>query len=334
LIEAIGHVLKGANFVEVSHEEIERAHREESIVRIKIHTPVDDYKDILFFRRGRHHEQVEISEWFGLRKRTIEAEVYDDVVLLVSMKNKDDATRPRKKRSSARKVRPGAVLIKYFHNIASADLNALFPDVRIVMRLRDKLLLGGTALLGGVPILLKLASTMTVLFVVAGFYLGFSHAVRDEDLTAALAAISGLVALGGFAFTQWMKFQRQSLVYQKLLSDNIYYRNVNNNAGIFDYIIGAAEDQECKEAFLAYYFLMSPGDGPTEDELDRRIEHWLTEQFGVDVDFECNDALAKLDRLGLLRRDADRLFVPPLEDALVRLDRVWDDFFPYAAIAR
>jgi hypothetical protein len=124
------------------------------------------------------------------------------------------------------------------------------------------------------------------------------------------------------------------LVYQKLLSDNIYYRNVNNNAGIFDYIIGAAEDQECKEAFLAYYFLMSPGDGPTEDELDRRIEHWLTEQFGVDVDFECNDALAKLDRLGLLRRDADRLFVPPLEDALVRLDRVWDDFFPYAAIAR
>jgi predicted transcriptional regulator YdeE len=46
-----------------------------------------------------------------------------------------------------------------------------------------------------------------------------------------------------------MKFQRHHCCIQKTLSDNIYYRNVNNNAGIFDYIIGAAEDQECKEAF-------------------------------------------------------------------------------------
>ena len=54
---------------------------------------------------------------------------------------------------------------------------------------------------------------------------------------------------------QWLKYQRQSLMYQKELTDNIYFRNVNNNAGIFDSIIGAAEEQECKEAFLAYYFL-------------------------------------------------------------------------------
>ena len=126
-----------------------------------------------------------------------------------------------------------------------------------------------------------------------------------------------------------MKFQRQSLLHQKTLSDNVYYRNVNNNAGIFDYIIGEAEEQECKEAFLAYYFLLAPGDGPTEDELDRRIEDWLRQTFGADVDFECNDALAKLDRLGLLRRDGDRLSVLPLDDALVRLDRIWDNFFPF-----
>ena len=29
--------------------------------------------------------------------------------------------------------------------------------------------------------------------------------------------------------------------------NNFYYRNVNNNGYIFDYIIGEAEEQECKE---------------------------------------------------------------------------------------
>jgi hypothetical protein len=147
-------------------------------------------------------------------------------------------------------------------------------------------------------------------------------------MAGALAAVSGLVALGGFMVTQWVRFQRQSLLHQKILSDNVYYRNVNNNAGIFDYIIGEAEEQECKEAFLAYYFLLKDGT-PTEDALDQRIEVWLKKTFGTDVDFECDDALAKLERLDLLKRDGDKLSVPPLGEALIRLDRIWDNFFPF-----
>jgi hypothetical protein len=197
------------------------------------------------------------------------------------------------------------------------------------MGLRDRLMLGVPALIGGIPILLKLASTLTVLFLVAGFYLGMAGSVREADMAGAIAAISGLVALGGFIVRQWMKFQRQSLIYQKILSENVYYRNVNNNAGIFDYIIGEAEEQECKEAFLAYYFLLTAGDGPSPDELDRRIEDWLRKTFGADIDFECDDALTKIERLGLLKRDGGRLTVLPLDDALLRLDRVWDNFFPY-----
>ena len=329
MIDALTKVLHGANFIEVTHEEIERAHREHGIVRVNIKAPVDDYREVRFFRRGHHKETVEVTEWLGLRKRSVEFGVYDDVVLLVTMKSADaGAANAKGKRSRKPKVRPGAVLLKYFRDIASADLNALFPDVRVVMGLRDQLILGVPALVGGIPILLKLASTLTVLFLVAGFYLGLSSAVRDDEMAGALAAISGLIALGGFIVSQWVRFQRQSLMHQKILSDNVYYRNINNNAGIFDYIIGEAEEQECKEAFLAYYFLLAEG-APTEDALDRRIEAWLKKAFGADIDFECDDALAKLERLGLLRRDGDRLSVPPLGQALVLLDRIWDNFFPF-----
>jgi hypothetical protein len=85
---------------------------------------------------------------------------------------------------------------------------------------------------------------------------------------------------------------------------------------------------------LAYYFLLVPGDGPSGDGLDQRIEEWLRKSFGADIDFECNDAIAKLERLELLRRDGERLSVLPLDAALRRLDQVWDNFFPYAAPGR
>ena len=324
LIDALTKVLHGANFVEVPHEEIERAHREHGIVRVNIRAPLEDDREVRFFRRGHHHETVEVAKWSGFGKRSVEFGVYDDVVLLVTMKSADAG----KKHGRKPKVRPGAVLLKYFRDIASADLNALFPDVKVVMGFRDRLMLGVPALIGGVPILLKLASTLTVLFLVASFYLGLSNAVRDEEMAGALAAVSGLVALGGFMVTQWVRFQRQSLLHQKILSDNVYYRNVNNNAGIFDYVIGEAEEQECKEAFLAYYFLFKEG-APTEDALDQRIEVWLNKTFGADVDFECDDALAKLERLSLLKRDGDKLSVPPLGEALIQLDHIWDNFFPF-----
>src|SRR4051812_28998921 len=49
LIDALTKVLHGANFVEVSQEEIERAHREHGI---NIKAPLEDYREVRFFRRG------------------------------------------------------------------------------------------------------------------------------------------------------------------------------------------------------------------------------------------------------------------------------------------
>ena len=333
LMESFLKVLKGANFIEVSHAEIERAHREQAVVRVNIKAPVEDYRDIRFFRRGRHTETVSIRQWYGLRRREIEVEVYDDVVLWVAIKDHDGIGNNSSSHASRHPVRPGCVLIKYFRHIARADLNTLFPNVQVIMGLRDKLMLGVPAVVGGLPILFKLASTITVLFLVAGFYLGISSAVRDDQMAGALAAVSGLVALGGFIVRQWVKFQRQSLKYQKELTDNVYFRNVNNNAGIFDYIIGAAEQQECKEAFLAYYFLLTARQPLTQAELDARIEQWLQAAFGVAVDFEVDDALAKLERLGVLRRTGGQLSVLALADALHQLDSVWDNYFGFAPAA-
>jgi hypothetical protein len=335
LSEEFARVLKDANFIEISHDEITRAFAERARVRVKIKAPVEDYRDVRMFRRGHRTETIEIPVWFGLRRRPLEVVVYDDVVMMVATKP-DGPTRAdaRKALVSARpgsqKIRGGAVLFKYFRHIARADLKALFPNVRVVMSLSDHLTLGVGALVGGVPILIKLASTMTVMFVVAGFYLGLTGTIHDNDFEQALAALSGLLALGAFALRQWGNFHRQSLIHQKQLTDNIYYRNVNNNSGIFNYIIGEAEEQDWKEALLAYYSLLTADVPLAREALYPRVEELLARVFRISADFEIDDALARLRRLDLLGETDGRLSVLPLADALARLDKEWTDFFAAA----
>jgi Protein of unknown function (DUF3754) len=328
LSDEFARVLTDANFVEISHEEITRAFAERARVRVKIKAPVEDYRDVRMFRRGHHVETIEVPAWFGLRRRPLKIMVYDDVVLMVA--TKPDGMTPeeaRKALSSARrsgqKVRSGAVLFKYFRHIARADLKALFPNVRVVRSLIDHLTLGVPAILGGVPILIKLASTMTVLFLVAGFYLGLSGTIHDKDMEQALAALSGLLALGAFLLRQWGNFHRQSLIHQKQLTDNVYYRNVNNNSGIFTYLIGEAEDQDWKEVLLAYYTLLTETGPVTREALDARIEEFLVRVIGVSADFDVDHALSRLRGYDLVIETNDGFLAAPLSDALARLDREW-----------
>ncbi len=335
LTQAFEGVLKAANFVEISRDEIERAHSEHALIQVQTHAPLGDFRDVRFFRRGHHRQSFDIPAWFGLRKQKIECDVYDDVILFVAMKPDKDVQKKNDRKHFVRsQLRPGSILIKYFRHIPSADLNALYPNVRVVMSMTDRLMLGVPAIAGGIPILLNLIPALSVLFLVAGFYLGLSGAVHEDDTRKALAALSGLAALGGFLLQQWIKYQRQSLKYQKLLSDNVYFRNVNNNAGIFDYLIGMAEEQECKEAFLAYHFILTAKTPPSQDDLDSGIEQWLNETFGIDTDFEVDDALGKLQRLGLLKRNGGALSVLPLDEAVAHLDALWDGFFDSSGAAR
>jgi len=124
---------------------------------------------------------------------------------------------------------------------------------------------------------------------------------------------------------QWGNFHRQSLIHQKQLTDNIYYRNVNNNSGIFNYIIGEAEEQDWKEALLAFYGLLTASGPLTREALVARIEGLLVQLFGVSAAFEIDDALARLKRLNLLGETGGCLSVPPLPDALARLDGNWNE---------
>lgn len=305
--------LLAANFTPLDQAELDAAEASSVQIKAKIRIPKEDYDTIRVYGRGRSVEQVPVKTLLGLRTRMVDAVVYDHVVFTATIKED-----PKRKPGPANPLRPGAVYLKLFRDIPREDLNTLFPNARVVMKLKDKLMLGVPALVGGVPLLLNLLPAITVIFAVAAAYFGTEGAIEDDKMKQAIAAVSGLVALGGFLMRQWVKYERQSLKYAKQVSDNVYFRNINSNAGFFDFVVGASEESEVKEALLAYVFL-SRSDAPlTLDALDKQIEDWLTKTFGVQVDFDEQDALDKLERIGLVQEKPDGLVAIPMDKALAR----------------
>ncbi|MDR3636683.1 MAG: DUF3754 domain-containing protein [Isosphaeraceae bacterium] len=131
-------------------------------------------------------------------------------------------------------------------------------------------------------------------------------------------------------------FQRAKQRHLATMIHRLYYQTLANNASVLTRLIDSAEDEEYKEAVLAYYFLWRDARNAlapphTVASLDDRIESYLKDKTGVEIDFEVTDALRKLFRLGLASRDPrGGLHAISLEEALRKLDQLWDDRFRYA----
>jgi hypothetical protein len=326
------NVMAQANFVELQAAEVQALAGDHPLLDVKTRTPMDAYESVRIFCRGRTSQTIERKGALGRRGVATIADVFDDVVVFVRFKRSEGAGKrllSRKGAATPQALPPGAVLIKYFRNVSRPELPMLLPDVRVVMKQKDMLLIGGPALVGGVPILMNIVPAVSVLLIVAGAYLGFQGAATQDQFAKAIAALSVLIGAGLFMFRQYSNYSHRKLRYQKELADNIYFKNVNNDAGVFETLIGAAEDQEAKEALLAYHFLLTEGPVADSRALDERIERWLKETFAVEIDFEVTDALAKLEHLGLLTRENGRIGAVTLAEALVRLDTLWDRLYDF-----
>src|SRR6185437_9476938 len=103
------------------------------------------------------------------------------------------------------------------------------------------------------------------------FWFGLRNEPVELNQGQLVALGAGLAALGGFLVRQFGKFKNRKIQFMKSLSENLYFRNLDNDAGVFHHLLDAAEEEEVKEAVLAYHFLHTAGEPLTATELDRRI---------------------------------------------------------------
>ena len=149
------------------------------------------------------------------------------------------------------------------------------------------------------------------------------------DQTALLGLAAGFGALGAFLWKQFSNFKNRKIQFMKTLTDSLYFKNLDNNTGVFHRLIDAAEEEECKETILAYYFLLKTDSSLSIEELDQQIEHWSQSQYQHAFDFEISDAIKKLIDLGLVEQSGEQLSALSLHQARLQLDRLWDGYFEF-----
>ena len=335
LVDELTALAEDANFERISSDDLGRAFVEESLMKVRLEADFDDFEQVVFYRRGVHTRQEELKHLFGLRRRTIEFTNYGKV--LVYVKFKDAAHfNARGKDVDDLPFKPGSTIIKLFQDVPRADLEMLFPNARVRMRLVDKLLIGVPAVVSGVIVVVtKLIASLIPVLLLLGFWLGVRREPVELNQGQLVALGAALAALGGFLVRQYTKFKNRKIQFMKALSESLYFRNLDNDAGVFHHLLDAAEEEEVKEAVLAYHFLRTAGRPLTAAELDRRIEDWFTERWNATFDFEVDDGVGKLRRMRLVDDDGQgRLTAVTLDEAKRRLDQIWDNLFAYDAPQR
>ncbi len=322
-VDLLNGLLEKANYERVSEDELNQALTEASMFRIRLHVNFDDFSEVLLFCRGVSQRRETLSSMFGLVKKTIHFTNYDRVVLYLRFR--DDFTQSKEQFPTCR---PGATLLKLFQNVPRADLEMLFPNTAVRMRLIDKLIIGVPAVVsGGVVLTTKLGASLVLAGSLLGFWLGLSTEPAELNQTALMVLLAGAVALGGYLWKQFNSFKNRKMRFMQALTQNLYFKNLDNNAGVFHRLANDAEEEENKEAVLAYYFLLSSERTMTRAELDKKIEHWLAEKWQCQVDFEINDAVNKLVALDLVSEADGRLSVVPIRQGIKNLDQRWDDYY-------
>lgn len=328
LVEQMTEILEAANYRKITATDLKEALQEESLFKIRLEVNFDDFEDIIFYMRGERKKTEEISKYFGLKKVPFEFTNYERVAVYIKFKEESYFSEERKKALS---FTPGSTIIKLFKDVPKADLELLFPNSEIRMKTIDKLIIGLPAAIGGVTVMMtKLSASLLLIGSVLSFWLGFSDKEIVLDQQHLITLGLGLGTLGIFLFKQFSKFQNRKIKFMKTMSDSLYFKNLDNNQGVFQHLIDAAEGEEFKEAMLAYYFLLKSEQPLDAAGLDQRIEDWFNKELQCDMDFEVQDAIDKLVRLELVDREAQSFRAKPIDEAKRALDNTWDSYFNFS----
>jgi len=303
LFDNICTLLERANYRELSKKDLDEALEDAGSLGFHLVIDFDLFQRLELYSRGITEEVILRRCWYRFFWPVkVHTTVYQRLVLMFRFTEHKDLPKG---------VDTDTVYLKVFKGIPKQDLDALLPGTHVKMTLFDQ---GKVFLPTATGI--AMAVYKLIFFAVAGLF-------------GMLALVFGLL---GYAVKSFFGYMRTKEKHQFNLTQNLYFKNLDNNIGVLFRVLDEAEEQEFREAILAYFMLWrhAPSEGWTMTELDDVAENYLQTGFGIDADFEVDDAVDKLVRFRMVESDQNERFrAVPIETALVRLDEEWDNFFQY-----
>ncbi|MDD3587948.1 MAG: DUF3754 domain-containing protein [Thermoguttaceae bacterium] len=301
VVDGLMKLASDCNFVSLSEDELNQCLSLQPNGGVSVRVDLTEFESFRVFFRGMELKESKFPWWcFWRRNQVIQTRILKRTLVLARYRAEAGD-------------KGGNIIVKLFKDVPVENIKIIAPKVIFNMPFFERLKVGGS-FLGGLGV------TFVKVMKIAMF---------TGQILLFLAASLIIVIVKGI-----MSFFNSRTKYLLKYSSSLYFQSFSNNTSAISSLVHMAEEQEIKETILAVYMLyIHRKDVLTEDELDKKVEQWLFEQFGKDVDFEVDDALRKLEEKRLMWKQDDgdgvRYNVYPLHDLLARLDEDWDNFYQY-----
>ncbi|PIA40618.1 hypothetical protein AQUCO_02500374v1 [Aquilegia coerulea] len=174
------------------------------------------------------------------------------------------------------------VYVKHFRNIPMADMEIVLPEKK-------------NPSLTPMDWVKFLVSAVLGLVALVG-----SLEMPKADFWVIAAVLSGLI---GYCAKIYFTFQQNMTLYQNLITQSMYDKQLDSGRGTLLHLCDDVIQQEVKEVIILFFILMEQGKA-TLNDLDLQCEELINEEFGANCNFDVDDAIQKLEKMGVVARDS------------------------------
>ncbi|KAH6813830.1 aminopeptidase, partial [Perilla frutescens var. frutescens] len=214
-------------------------------------------------------ENMEISFKNMLSKNTIQEPTFDRIIVVY-------------RRASSKTKAERGIYVKHFKNIPMADMEIVLPEKK-------------NPSLTPMDWVKFLISAIVGLVAVVG-----SVEMPKADLWVMFAILSTVL---GYCAKIYFTFQQNMATYQNLITQSMYDKQLDSGRGTLLHLCDDVIQQEVKEVIISFFILMEQGKATLED-LDQQCEELIRDEFGEHCNFDVDDAVHKLEKLGIVCRDS------------------------------
>ena len=295
-------ILANANYRKLPIDELETAVENATALGLRMKVDFSLFENLHVYGRGDETQTwTKKSWWKFFKEEQFDVDVYQRLIIAFRLKDHKDL--PKEQSSSY-------VYLKSFKGIPHSDLQTLLPGTQVRMSLLDRGKIIIPALSGIVWNIVKILRLM----VAVAIFASLAQFIKFWVIPA------GIIY---YIFRGFISYKKTKDKHQLNLTRHLYFQNLDNNSGVLLRILHESEFQDYREMVITYYVLWKFGSsGINAEQVHEIAEKKLKEVIELDINFEAEDALSKLEKLEVIKNEDSKWFPVSIEKASSKLNQI------------